>query len=35
MCAVGAVGGALGVFYFGWRYLRSRGNMHKAGPAFA
>ncbi|SEB61200.1 Protein of unknown function [Streptomyces sp. 2224.1] len=26
MCGVGAVGGALGVLYFGWRYLRSRGN---------
>ncbi|MFF7795233.1 hypothetical protein [Streptomyces sp. NPDC007991] len=27
-CAVGAAGGAVGVFYFGWRYLRSRENSH-------
>jgi hypothetical protein len=25
-CAVGAVGGAAGILYFGWRYIRSRGN---------
>ncbi|GES33647.1 hypothetical protein San01_61350 [Streptomyces angustmyceticus] len=25
LCGAGAVGGALGVLYFGWRYLRSRG----------
>jgi hypothetical protein len=27
-CAVGAAVGALGVFYFGWRYIRARGNSH-------
>lgn len=25
MCGAGAVGGTLGVLYFGWRYLRARG----------
>ncbi|MGI5376522.1 hypothetical protein ACQEV2_20155 [Streptomyces sp. CA-251387] len=24
LCGVGAVGGTLGVLYFGWRYLRAR-----------
>ncbi|MEU6918221.1 hypothetical protein ACFY78_33670 [Streptomyces olindensis] len=27
-CAVGAVGGALGACYFGWRFVRSRGDAH-------
>ncbi|CAM5514328.1 hypothetical protein SPURM210S_05934 [Streptomyces purpurascens] len=27
-CAVGAAAGALGVFYFGWRYIRARENSH-------
>ncbi|WSQ10020.1 hypothetical protein OG604_20890 [Streptomyces sp. NBC_01231] len=26
LCGVGAVGGALGVLYFGSRFLRARGN---------
>ncbi|EFL33529.1 predicted protein [Streptomyces viridochromogenes DSM 40736] len=26
LCGVGAAVGALGVFYFGWRYIRARGN---------
>ncbi|AQA14569.1 hypothetical protein BV401_33265 [Streptomyces malaysiensis subsp. malaysiensis] len=26
LCAVGAVVGALGALYFGWHYIRSRGN---------
>ncbi|WP_432096420.1 hypothetical protein [Streptomyces sp. bgisy100] len=25
MCGAGAVGGALGALYFGWRYVRTRG----------
>jgi hypothetical protein len=25
LCGAGAVGGTLGVLYFGWRYIRSRG----------
>ncbi|CAM5431348.1 hypothetical protein GCM10010256_22540 [Streptomyces coeruleorubidus] len=25
-CAVGAAGGAVGVCYFGWRYIRAREN---------
>ncbi|MFF5570842.1 hypothetical protein ACFZDB_11635 [Streptomyces luteogriseus] len=25
-CAVGAVAGAAGACYFGWRYIRARGN---------
>lgn len=24
LCGAGAVGGTLGVLYFGWRYMRSR-----------
>ncbi|GAP47820.1 hypothetical protein [Streptomyces azureus] len=27
-CAVGAAGGAVGVCYFGWHYIRARGNSH-------
>ncbi|MET9759303.1 hypothetical protein ABZ016_09625 [Streptomyces sp. NPDC006372] len=26
LCGVGAAVGALGVLYFGWRYVRARGN---------
>lgn len=26
LCGIGAVGGALGVLYFGWRYIRARGD---------
>ncbi|MEW2608641.1 hypothetical protein AB0937_00175 [Streptomyces sp. NPDC047880] len=25
-CAIGVAGGAVGVCYFGWRYVRSRGD---------
>ncbi|GGS59898.1 hypothetical protein GCM10010270_33270 [Streptomyces violaceus] len=28
VCAVGAAVGVLGFFYFGWRYIRARGNSH-------
>ncbi len=26
LCGVGAAGGAAGVLYFGWHYVRSRGD---------
>jgi hypothetical protein len=26
LCGAGAAGGALGVLYFGWRYIRTRGD---------
>ena len=26
LCVAGAVGGVLGVLFFGWRYIRTRGD---------